>query len=190
MKLLTRDEYTHISEGLKYHIDNKLSITESIFRLGSDAYLDLVNEVRSLHADGKINLNEDDTYIVEKLQTGKKGTWKNPKTGKKESVTLDDPHLRKPSEPTENLYIVYRPNEKGEKDPDTGLVKAIVIGFGEKPPAGKPDVRQKHQEEGRRKAFLARHKCAEEKNQYGANWWACNMHLFWNQLGLKTNDPW
>lgn len=190
MKLLTRDEYGQISENLKYHIDNKLSITESIFRLGSDAYLDLVNEVRSLHTDGKISLNENDQYIVEKLQTGKKGTYLDKKTGKKITVTLDDPHLRKPSEPSENLFLVYRPNKNGDKDPDTGLVKAVALGFGEKPAAGKPDVRKKHQDEGRRKSFLARHNCSQQKDQDTARWWSCNIHLFWNQLGLKTNDPW
>ena len=190
MKLLTRNEYTKVSEGLKYHIDNKLSITESIFRLGSDAYHDLVNEVRSLHSEGKINLSEDDAYIVERLQTGKKGTYYDRKTKKKTTVSLDDPHLRRKNEPTENLFIVYRPNDKGDKDPDTGLVKAVALGFGEAPAAGKPDVRKKHEDEGRRKSFLARHKCKQQKDQNTARWWSCNIHLFASQLGLKTNDPW
>ena len=190
MKLLSFNQHIDLSENLSYHVDNKLSLTESIFRIGSDAYLDLVNETRKLYFDGKIALNEYDQFIVEKLQTGKQGTYTDRATGKKTKVKLDDPHIRKANEPTKNLMIVYRPHPEGEKDPDTGLVKAKVIGFGEDPGSGKPDVRQKHQEEGRRKSFLARHNCKQQKDMYTARWWACNMHLFYKQLGLKTNDPW
>ena len=190
MQLLSFNEHINLSENLSYHIDNNLTLTESIFRIGSDAYLDLINEARRLHAEGKIALNEHDTFIVEKLQTGKQGTYTDRKTGRKTKVKLDDPHIRAKNEPTKNLMIVYRPHPEGEKDPDTGLVKAQVIGFGEDPGPGKPDVRDKHQEEGRRNSFLARHKCSQEKDQYTSKWWACNMHLFYKQLGLKTNDPW
>lgn len=190
MQLLTLNEYNSISKNLRYHIDNELSITESIFRIGSDAYLDLINETRDLYFNHKIALNEYDQYIVEKLQTGKKGTYVDRKSGKKKTVKLDDPHIRKKDEPTSNLFIVYRPHPDGEKDPDTGLVIAKALGFGEDTGPGNPDVRQKHQEEGKRNSFLARQKCKQEKDQNTKKWWACNMHLFYKQLGLKTNDPW
>ena len=188
MQLLSFDEHNRVSKNLSYHIDNKLSLTESIFRIGSDSYLDLVNEVRRLHFDGKIKLNEEDQFIVERLQTGKKGTL-TLANGKKKTVTLDDPHVRRKDEPSENLFVVYRPHPKGDKDPDTGLVKAKVIGFGEQPRSG-PDVRKKHEDPGKRANFLARHNCKDKKDQYASGWWSCNVHLFWKQLGLKTNDPW
>ena len=188
--ILTREEYNNVSENLKYHLDNKLTLSESIFRIGSEAYIELINEARELHSQNKLQLNENDSFIVERLQTGKKGTLTHK--GNKRTVDLDEPHIRRKDEPTKNLYVVYRPHRDGKKDPDTGLVKAVTIGFGEDTGTGKPDVRQKHQEEGKRKAFLARHGCAKKtaKDQYSASWWACNMHLFWKQLGLKTNDPW
>jgi len=190
MKLLSLSKHKSISHNLRYHIDEGLSITESIFRIGSDAYLDLVNETRELYLSNEITLNEYDQYIVERLQTGKEGTYNNRKTGKKEKVKLDDPHIRKKNEPTSNLFIVYRAHTDGEKDEDTGLVKAIALGFGEDTGTGNPDVRQKHKDEGKRNSFLARQKCSEEKDQYTKKWWACNMHLFYKQLGLSSNDPW
>jgi hypothetical protein len=182
MKLLTRDEYSQISEHLRYHIDNKLSITESVFRLGSDAYLDLVNETRSLYQEGKIYLSEDDQYIVEKLYTGQKAKWKNPKTGKEETVTLDDPK-RMPPSMGDNLFMVFRPSQS---DPE----KAVLIGFGERSDKEGNNMIKKHEDPGNRAKFLARHNCKEKKDQYASGWWSCNVHLFWKQLGLSSNEPW
>lgn len=182
------NSYTEsLNENIKYHIENNLDISESIFRIGSDSYLDFVNELRELHKANKIHLSEEDTFIVEKLQTGKKGTLTIK--GKKTEVTLDDPHIRRKDEPGK-LFVVYRPHKDGKKDPKTGLVKAVAIGFGEETDAGKDDIRQKHQDPARRKAFLARHGCSKKTNMYASGWWSCNVHKFWKQLGLKTNDPW
>ena len=187
--ILTRDEYNNVSENLKYHVENGLTLSESIFRIGSDSYLDLINEARELYKDEKLQLSEDDAFIVERLQTGKKGTWKNPNSGKKETVTLDDPKKQPPSMGN-NLFHVFRANPKGDKDPDTGLVKAMQIGFGERSDKNGVNMIKKHQDEGNRKAFLARHGCAKKKDQYASGWWSCNVHLFYKQLGLKTKDPW
>ena len=182
MKLLSLDDHIELSENLSYHIDNRLSLTESIFRIGSDAYLDLVNETRKLWFEGKIDLNEYDQFIVEKLQTGKKAKWKNPKTGKEETVTLDDPQ-RMPPRLGDKLFVVWRPSPK-----DPG--KALMIGFGERGDKEGNNMITKHQDENTRKQFLARHNCKDKKDPYAPGWWACNVHLFWKQLGLKTNDPW
>jgi hypothetical protein len=159
MRLLTRAEYetlsinesydsykNSINENIRYHIENGLTISDSIFRVGSEAYLDLVNEMRDLHSKGLIEVSEDDQFILEKLYTGKKGTYTDRDSGKKKTVTLDDPQIS-PSD-IDTLYYVYRPSPSGEKDKDTGLPKAIMMGFGEKPGGGKPDVRDKHQDPG------------------------------------------
>jgi hypothetical protein len=201
MRLLTRTEFDaltlnesyddykrSINENIKYHIENQLTISESIFRVGSDAYLDFVNEMRELWKSGKISVSEDDQFILEKLYTGQKGTYTDSDSGRKKTVTLDDPQIS-PKE-IDTLFYVYRPSKSGEKDKDTGLPKAIMMGFGEKPGAGKDDVRDKHQDPGRRAQFLARHNCKEKKDEYASGWWSCNVHRFWKQLGLKTNDPW
>jgi hypothetical protein len=203
MRLLTRAEYetlainesydsykNSINENIRYHIENQLTISDSIFRVGSESYLDFINEMRKLHSEKKIRISEDDQFILEKLYTGKKGTFTDPDTGKKQTVSLDDPHIRAKNEPSKSLFIVYRPTPSGEKDKDTGLIKAIAIGFGEDPGGGKPDVRDKHQDPGKRAQFLARHNCKEKDDPYASGWWSCNIHKFYKQLGLKTADPW
>lgn len=39
-------DWHEVSEGLKYHIENGLDLTDSVYRLGSDAYSDLFEEVK------------------------------------------------------------------------------------------------------------------------------------------------
>ena len=75
-KSLILKENSNISEALKYHIDNGLTLTDNIFRVYSESYFDLVNEVRELFNEGKIDLNEEDTLMVEsdlgiKVKVGK-----------------------------------------------------------------------------------------------------------------------
>jgi len=183
MKLLNYEDFDSVSEGISYHIENDLSISESIYRIGSDSYLALINEMRSLYNQGKLTVCEDDQFILEKLQTGKKGIYKDSKTKKEIKVTLDDPQLAPKS--IKNLYYVYRASPSGKKI--NGLPQAIIIGFGER---NNPDVRTKHQDPGKRAGFLARQRCSDKKDPYKSGWWSCNIHKFWKQLGLSSNDPW
>ena len=57
-------EAVTVSEGLKYHLDNKISLGESVFRYGSEKYIKLIKEVKSLYKSGIISLNENDEFIV------------------------------------------------------------------------------------------------------------------------------
>ena len=45
MKLLS--EQVQISEGLKYHLENNLSLANTVYRYGSDAYYNLVKDRKS-----------------------------------------------------------------------------------------------------------------------------------------------
>ncbi len=64
-KSLIVKEEVEVSDALKYHIDNELTLTNNIFRVYSESYFELVNEVRRLWENGKIKLNEEDTLMVE-----------------------------------------------------------------------------------------------------------------------------
>ena len=58
-----------ISEDLKYHLENRISLNENVFRIYSDKYFKLINEVRNLYIDGKIELNEEDNIGARRLRT-------------------------------------------------------------------------------------------------------------------------
>ena len=53
-KPMVLKESVDISDNLKYHIQENLTLTENIFRVYSKKYFELINEVRSLYNEGKI----------------------------------------------------------------------------------------------------------------------------------------
>lgn len=174
MKLKTFEQF-NISSSLKYHIENNIFLSENMYRYGSDAHLDLVNEVRDLYNDDKIELYGDDKIIVEKLQTGKKGIYK----GEKVEIHLP---FRITEKDKKKKYRVYHPT--GTTDKKTGLPKVKKIDWGD------PNLSVKNFDDKARKSFLARHRCHLKTDIGTSGWWACNVHLFWKQLGLSSNKPW
>lgn len=175
MKFYSFEEYKLMNESVKYHIDNDLSITESIYRIGSDAYCDFVNEVRKLNAEGKIQLSDVDKFIVERLKTGTKAVYK-PRGGNEKEVVLDSPERG-----GRKKFFVYR--DSGRKNAD-GKIIAKIIEWGD------PKLTVKNDDEKAAKSFRARHRCTEKTDKDTAGWWACNVHKFWKQLGLKSDNPW
>ena len=175
MKYLKNYKDFNISDNLKYHVDSNITLSENLFRYGSDAYLDLINEARELWKNGVLDLDDNDRLIVEKLQTGKKAIYKG------EEVKLDLP-FRITEKDRKKKFRVYR--DSGKKDKETGLPIAKKIDWGD------PNLSVKNFDDKRRKSFLARHKCNTKTDMDTAGWWSCNPHLFWKQLGLSSNKPW
>ena len=63
-----------VSDNLKYHLKNNLSLSENIFRTYSEKYFELIEEVRKLYFENKIELNDDDAELVES-DLGKKSIY-------------------------------------------------------------------------------------------------------------------
>jgi hypothetical protein len=80
--------HTPISEGLKYHIDNKIPLSENIYRIGSKEYMKLYSEARSLYSRGKLDVSEDDKYFLTETHVGNFGMFE----GKR--IPLDIPMLK------------------------------------------------------------------------------------------------
>jgi hypothetical protein len=65
-----------ISEGLKYHLINGISVNESVYRPGSEAHIDLLVETRELYDSGLIELNRKDEELFETTDIGKFGKFR------------------------------------------------------------------------------------------------------------------
>jgi len=64
--ILTESKVKHlISEGLQHHIDKKISLFESIYRIGSEKHLELIREARALWIRGIIEVSDDDKGLLE-----------------------------------------------------------------------------------------------------------------------------
>ena len=75
-----------LSEGLQYHINNKLPLFETVYRIGSDKHLALIKEARKLYSRNVIDLCEEDEGLI-KTHLGEFGIYKG------EAVPLDLPML-------------------------------------------------------------------------------------------------
>ena len=83
--ILTEGKVKHlISEGLQYHMDKKIQLHESVYRIGSEKHFELIREARALWVRGIIDVSEDDQAILE-THLGNFGMYEG------EAVPLDMP---------------------------------------------------------------------------------------------------
>lgn len=166
----------NISEGLKYHIDNKKSLMESIYRFGSEKHIELINEVRILYNKDLISLNESDLELI-KTDIGTKAIYED------KEVWLDMPYineaeykgkevkLNSPKRGGSKKYYVYVKNDKGN---------VVKVNFGD---AG--GISAKINNPKARKSFVARHDCKNKKDRTSPGYWSCNLPKYAKQLGLS-----
>jgi hypothetical protein len=191
-KTLILKENIEVSESLQYHIDNELSLTDNVYRVYSESYFDLVNEVRELYYEGKINLNEEDRLMVES-DLGKK-----VKIGK-EYIYLDAPYIYE-TETEEDILAEAKHRGKnvklGKPFRTSGGPKKFAVyvksktGGVKKVTFGDPGLKVKNSNKKAAKSFRARHKCSEKKDRTTAGYWSCNVGRYAKQLGLSSSNSW
>jgi hypothetical protein len=177
-KILVLKENVEVSDSLKYHIDNGLSLTNNVFRVYSESYFDLVNEVRELYNEGKIELNEEDRLMVES-DLGRK-----VKVGK-EYIYLDAPYIYETEEDILSESKVNRTSGGTKKfavyvKSKTGGIKKITFG----------DSNLKGINENKKeiKSFRVLHKCSQKKDRTTAGYWSCNVGRYAKQLGISSSN--
>ena len=191
-KSLIIKESVEMSDSLKYHVENGLTLTNNIFRAYSEKYFDLVNEVRSLWEQGLIELNEEDTLMVES-DLGKK-VMVNGKL-----IYLDAPFIYEDEDEEEVLEEAKHrgKNVKLNKPFRTsGGPKKFAVyvkskrGGIKKVAFGDPNLRVRNRNKGAAKSFRARHKCDQKKDRTTAGYWSCNVGRYAKQLGLSSSNSW
>ena len=180
-----------VSNEMKYHLDNKLSLNENVFRIYSESYFNLINEARELYNQNLLRLNDEDTWLVES-DLGKKVLLENG-----EEVYLDAPIYE------QDLWeIVTEAKHRGKnvklnspfRTPGGPKKFAVYVktpkGTIKKVTFGDPNLRIKNANKGRAKSFRARHKCDQKKDRTTAGYWSCNVARYRKQLGIKSSSPW
>ena len=173
-----------LSEGLQYHIDKKIPLFETVYRIGSDKHLSLIKEARKMYSRGVIDLCEDDEHLI-KTHLGEFDLYEGV------SVPLDLPMLEE-DEVTEAEFRgkdvpLNKPKRGGSKayyvyvrDPKTKRVKKVSFGSG--------GLRAKIRNSKAKKAFAARHRCATKKDRTSPGYWSCNLPRYAQALGLGANS--
>lgn len=174
----------HISDRLKYHLDRKLTLEENIFRIYSEGYFKLVNEVRGLYNDDAIELNDDDVDIIES-DLGFKAIYEGIEVFLDAPIELEEDeylnevkhrgrtvHLNRPFRTPggPKKFAVYVRGKNGN-------IKKVTF--------GDPKMRIRASSKARRKSFRARHKCSQKKDRTTAGYWSCRSHRI-KSLGTKS----
>ncbi len=161
-------ENKKVSNNLDYHLKNKISLNENIFRPNSNKFFQLINEVRDLYNRNLIRLNEKELDIVEsdlgkkvKLTNGEEIHLEVPMINESE-YQGKDVSLNKPKTGGPKKWYVY------VKNPSTGKIKKVSY--------GSPDMSANWNDTGARKSFAARHRCDKKKDKTKAGYWACRAH--------------
>jgi hypothetical protein len=181
-----------ISDDLKYHLENNIPLNETIYRLGSEKYFNLVKEVKNLYLKKAIKLNENDAFIVNEFDNdyvivdGNKMKM-NFIYEDVEAEQLNEAEyqgkkveLGKPKRGGSKKFYVY------VKNPKTGKIKKVS--FGAK--AGGGNLAVKLRDPKARKAFADRHNCKQKNDKTKAGYWACRLPRYAKSLGLSGGGTW
>jgi hypothetical protein len=155
-------------------MDNGLDVTNSIYRLGSDAYKSLFEETKKYWDEGNVILKDKAAWMAKNLEVGKKAIFDG------RQVELDTPRRG-----GDKKFIVY--HNSGKKDEDGNII-AKKIEWGDA-----SGLSIKNDDPEASASFWARHQCDLEKKMdpNTAGFWACYAStLFSKQLGLSSDNPW
>lgn len=190
VKPMRLNEGVEVTEELKYHLDRKIPLSENVFRVYSDSFFNLINEVRELYNQGNIELNPEDQWIVEsdlgtqvKLSNGEYVYLDAPfeldeseildeAKHRGKNVKLNSP-FRTPGGPKKFAVYVKTPG---------GTIKKVTF--------GDPNMRVRNRSKARAKSFTARHKCSQKKDRTTAGYWSCNVSRYAKKLGLSSKRTW
>jgi hypothetical protein len=190
VKPMRLTENVEVSNDLRYHLDKKIPLSENIFRVYSEGFFNLINEVRELYNEGKIELNPDDKWIVESdlghqiiLSNGESVYLDAPfevddpeqldeAKHRGKNVKLNSP-FRTPGGPKKFAVYVKTPK---------GTIKKVTF--------GDPNMRVRNRSKARAKSFTARHKCSQKKDRTTAGYWSCNVSRYAKKLGLSSKRTW
>lgn len=174
----------NISENLKYHLDNNISILDNIFRPGSSAFFELLKEARQ--NKDHIDLIEIDRDLFESTDIGNfveldgvlvpldlpmlNQEFINEAEYRGKKVKLNRPMRNSGSGKKYKVYV---------KNPKTGNV--IVVYFGDL----KGGLTSKINDPEARRDFVKRHKCKEKKDKTKPGYWSCNLPRYAKYLNLS-----
>ena len=177
LKRLIKEEVL-FSEGLKYHIREKISLSESVYRPGSKAFFDLINEARARYLAGEIEVNDDDKDLIES-DLGEWGVYEG------REVALDFPiseeadqmleaeyqgrkvKLNQPKRGGKKKFYVYVRDKLAKRKKKKDVIRRIEFGA--------KGMTTGLRDPARRKSFKNRHNCEDKNDKTKPGYWACRI---------------
>ena len=175
-----------LSEALQYHISTSTSVTEPVYRPGSERYFNLLREARQAYRQGHLSPNLVDPWVMT-LDIGDWGIYEGVR------VPLDFPMPEVIAEAEYkgrkvSLGQPFRVSGGGHKfavyvrDPKTKNIKKVQFGA--------PGLSVKLKDPKRRKSFAARHRCEQKNDKTTPGYWACRIGRYPKLFGGNTYYRW
>jgi hypothetical protein len=195
-RMVITENRTIISEGLRYHLDNQIPLLENVYRYGSESYFNLINEVRGLYSEGKVDLSFMDEELI-KTDIGKKVVFEGKEVWldipMEDNEILSEAKFRgknvKTSSPQRSssggkAYRVYVSGCAKKTKSNPSGVKQIRFGSG--------GLKAKLTQPDRKKAYNARHGCSKGRHndKCKAGYWSCRLPRYAKKLGLSGGGTW
>jgi len=180
------DNFTPVSENMKYHIENNISVLENIFRPHSEAFYGLIKEARTLWDNSQMEVSDADSLLFKTTDLGYFAEFEG------QMVPLDLPieiieEVNEAEYHGKKVPIGKPMRSSGPKkykvyviNPKTKNVK--VVNFGD----AKGGLSAKVSDPKARKAFASRHQCHMKKDKTKPGYWACRANRYANLWGGKT----
>jgi len=143
----------------------------------------MIHETRLLWKKGVVELGENDKKLFENTDLGRFGMYEGkvvpldyPMMELLTEAELEEekkqPPIGKPKRGGSKKFYVY------VKNPKTGKIKKVSF--------GQAGMSAKLNNPKARKAFAARHKCAQKTDRTKASYWSCRLPRYAKLLGFKT----
>jgi hypothetical protein len=164
---------------LAKHIENGVSLTENVYRVGSKNYFQIFVEARKMFNSGVEFIKEDREILQSDI--GSFGIYEG------EEVPLDMPMMESDEELSEEKDVeLNKPKRGGSKKfyvyvKDGDKIKKISFG-------DTTGLKLKYNDPEARKSFVARHDCENKKDKTTAGFWSCRIHRYWNSLNLAKPE--
>jgi len=120
-----------LSEGLKYHMDNNMPLTEHVYRAGSQKYFELWAEARALYTRGILEVTDNDLEVLTETDLGHFGIVEGQKVPLDFPIELTEGEINE--EAKKKLNKPMRDSSGGKaykvyvKDPKTKKIKQYVL---------------------------------------------------------------
>lgn len=173
-----------VSEGLKYHIENNIPLTQPIYRKFSEAYFDLLKEARYLHQAGDLIVCADSQWMLEG-NFGEFGEWEGGIVPLDFPMAMDDEEriIKSAAEYKGRKIPLGKPRNLRKGEPGYGKKQYVVfVKDGDRVKRvtfGDANLRAKPSNPKARKSFRARHKCQQKTDRTTPGFWACRWPPNW-----------
>ena len=196
-----RDTPTTVKEAIEYHVENKISFTENVFRPGSEMFFEMIAEAKRLYSEGNYIPHDDWEKDLLKSDIGEIAEFEG------QQVVLDYP-IEEGLEECWSGYVQKGMKKKGDKmvpncvpvneedkTDGKGIGKpwreggggAVYVRTGDggvkKVRFSQSGMTKKFNDPAATRSFVARHHCLSNKDKTSASYWACRYPRFFSNSG-------